>query len=297
VPDALVRSPLQRVIQLLKRHRDVRFAGHQLEGEKPISMIITTLAAQAYLGELDVASSLAAVLERMDDFAASGIIEKQLGRWYIPNPVNPAENFADRWNEPGSRRADAFFQWVGWARQDLTLAEEQPSEDRTKAALAESFGGLRSGARRLQASGAPVSVLADNVPALAAFSHCQPPRWPIRTQYRVSLSGSVRRQIRSAKELWRLTGRALPKDFAIRFEAKTNAAPPYEVKWQVVNTGVEAANAGHGQLRGGFDDGEGRFGLVRWEGTRYRGTHWIEAFVIKDGICVARSGPTYVRIC
>ncbi len=296
VPDALVRSPLQRVIQLLKRHRDVRFAGHQLEDEKPISMIITTLAAQAYLGELDVASSLAAVLERMDDFAASGIIEKQQGRWYIPNPVNPAENFADRWNEPGSRRADAFFQWVAWARQDLTLAEEQPSEDHTKAALAESFGGLRSGTRRLQASGVPVSVLADNVPALAAFSHCQPPRWPMRTQYRVSLLGSVRRQIRSAKDLWRLTDRALPKDFAIRFEAKTNAAPPYEVKWQVVNTGVEAATAGHGQLRGGFDDGEGRFGLVRWESTRYRGTHWIEAFVIKGGICVARSGPTYVRI-
>ena len=50
------------------------------------------------------------------------------------------------------------------------------------------------------------------------------------------------------------------------------------------------------EIRGGFDDGEGQFGVVRWESTRYRGTHWIEAFVIKDGLCVARSGPTYVRI-
>jgi hypothetical protein len=296
VPDALVRSPLQQAIQLLKRHRDVRFAGHHLEDEKPISIVITTLAARAYQGEPDVASALAAILERVDDFATSGILENREGRWYIPNPVNPAENFADRWNESGGRRADAFFQWVAWTREDLALAEEQPSEDRTKAALAESFGGLPPSTRRLEASGAPIRILADNVPALANSSHCQALRWPIRTQHRVSVSGSVRRQMRSARDLWRLTDRAVPKDFAIRFEARTNAAPPYEVKWQVVNTGAEAAAAGAAQLRGGFDDGEGRFRLVRWESTRYRGTHWIEAFVIKDGVCVARSGPTYVRI-
>jgi hypothetical protein len=295
VPDALVRSSLQRAIQLLKRHRDVRFSGHELEDEKPISMIITTLAARAYQGEPDVASGLTAVLERMDDFATSGIIEYRQGRWYIPNPVNPAENFADHWNESGSRRADAFFQWVAWARQDLALAEEQPSEDRTRTALAESFGGFPAGVRR-QAPGTPVRVSADNVPALASSSHCRVPLWPIRTQYRVSVSGSVRRQIHSAKELWRLKDRALPKEFAIRFEARTNAAAPYEVKWQVVNTGAEAAAAGAAQLRGGFDDGEGQFGRVRWESTRYRGTHWTEAFVIKDGFCVARSGPTFVRI-
>lgn len=296
VPDALVRSPLQRAVQLLKQHRDVRFSGHELEDEKPISMIITTLAARGYQGELDVATSLAAVLGRMDDFATSGIIEYRQGRWYIPNPVNPAENFADRWNESGSRRADAFFQWVAWARQDLALAEEQPSEDRTKTALAESFGGFSAGGRRLQASGTPVRVSADNVPALASSSHCRAPLWPVRTQYRVSVSGSVRRQVHSAKELWRLTERALPKEFAIRFEASTNAVPPYEVKWQVVNTGGEAAAGGASQLRGGFDDGEGQFGRVRWESTRYRGTHWIEAFVLKDSVCVARSGRRYVRI-
>jgi hypothetical protein len=296
VPDGLVRSPLQRAIQLLKRHRDVRFAGHPLEDEKPISMIITTLTARAYQGELDVALALAAILERMDDFATSGIIEKRQDRWYIANPVNPAENFADRWNEPGSRRADAFFQWVAWARQDLALAEDQPSEERARVVLAESFGGLPSGSRRLQRSGAPITVLADDVPGLANSSHCQAPRWPIRAHHRVSVVGSVRRELRSAKELWRLTDRTVPKDFAIRFEAKSNATPAYDVKWQVVNTGAEATAAGTLQLRGGFDDGEGQFGVVRWESTRYRGTHWIEAFVIKDGLCVARSGPTYVRI-
>lgn len=46
VPSQLIRTPLQRVIQILKRHRDVRFMGHDLEDDKPISMIITTLTSQ-----------------------------------------------------------------------------------------------------------------------------------------------------------------------------------------------------------------------------------------------------------
>lgn len=295
VPDALVRSPLQRAVQVLKRHRDVRFSGHPLEKQKPISIIITTLAARAYSGEPDAASALAAILQRVEDFSTSGVIERQQDRWRIPNPVNPGENFADRWNEPGSRRAEAFFQWVAWALQDLACAEEQPSVDDAKAVLSEALG-VRSSSARHAASGVPVPIRTDMVPALANSAHCQSPPWPVRTQYRVSISGSVRKEVHASRQLWRLTDRPISKNVAIRFEAGTNAPPPYEVKWQIVNTGTEAVAAGVAQLRGGFDNGTDRFGRVRWETARYRGTHWIEAFVIKDGVCVGRSGQTYVRI-
>jgi len=37
-------------------------------------------------------------------------------------------------------------------------------------------------------------------------------------------------------------------------------------------------------------------GQTRWEQTSYRGTHWIEAFVVKDGVCLARSGRIQVRV-
>ena len=83
----------------------------------------------------------------------------------------------------------------------------------------------------------------------------------------------------------------MPKKYAIRFEANTNVPHPYEVQWQVVNTGTEAA----GNLRGGFEVSDGGSG-VRWETTAYAGTHWVEAFVVKNGVCVARSGRRYVRI-
>jgi len=86
----------------------------------------------------------------------------------------------------------------------------------------------------------------------------------------------------------------LPKDYSIRFEARTNVPRPFEMRWQVVNTGDEAERAG--QLRGGFYDGDGNGGLIRKESTRYTGMHWVECFIVKDGRCVARSGEFVVNI-
>lgn len=42
-----IKTPLQRVVQLLKRHRDIMFKDDQ-SGNKPISIIITTIAASLY---------------------------------------------------------------------------------------------------------------------------------------------------------------------------------------------------------------------------------------------------------
>lgn len=75
--------------------------------------------------------------------------------------------------------------------------------------------------------------------------------------------------------------------------AETSVPKPYTVYWQVVNTGTEAERAN--SLRGDFYDSE-KTGRSRSESTLYRGMHWVEAFVIKAGICVARSGEFVVNI-
>ena len=96
-------TPLQRLIQLLKRHRDVRYNG---DDDKPISIIITTLAAQAYNNEADLAETVLDVIPRMRDH-----IESRNGIWWVKNPVNPEENFADKWAEH-PRKARLFFRWL-----------------------------------------------------------------------------------------------------------------------------------------------------------------------------------------
>ena len=111
VPTYKMRTPLQKVIQLLKRHRDICFQSNP--DVVPISIIITTLAAQAYGGETDVYEALRNVLVKMPEH-----INCRNGVYWVENPVMKEENFADKWAlEPIKR--DAFFKWVNRAQKEL----------------------------------------------------------------------------------------------------------------------------------------------------------------------------------
>lgn len=110
VPDHKVKTPLQRAIQLLKRHRDSIFNGQE---NKPISIIISTLAGHSYNGERTISDTLQAILENMDRY----IIQRGDTKW-ICNPVNPDENFADKWVEYPERER-AFYDWLDKARNDF----------------------------------------------------------------------------------------------------------------------------------------------------------------------------------
>ncbi|MCG7649680.1 MULTISPECIES: nucleotidyltransferase domain-containing protein [unclassified Alteromonas] len=140
VPDQLIRTPLQRAIQLMKRHRDMRFDGNQKYA--PISMIMTTLAAHLYNNETNVYEALTNIVNKLS--AHMGLLDNKVivderlstrglikrlpdGTWYISNPTNPEENFADRWHENGNARAKAFFQWVDWLKRDFL---DVPQRDR-----------------------------------------------------------------------------------------------------------------------------------------------------------------------
>ena len=76
----------------------------------------------------------------------------------------------------------------------------------------------------------------------------------------------------------------------MKFIANTNASGESKYYWQVVNTGKAAKEAGG--LRGKIFEG----GMVRWEHTEYHGKHWIECFIVRNNICVARSGKFFVNI-
>ncbi len=109
------KTPLQRSVQFLKRHRDQMFADNP-DGQ-PISIIITTLAALAYRGEADIYESLRRILGEMENY-----VRPTQPR--VPNPVNPAEDFADKWHTAEGRRLrleDNFQAWLSQAKADFEL--------------------------------------------------------------------------------------------------------------------------------------------------------------------------------
>lgn len=112
------KSPLQRCVQILKRHRDVMFVNDP-DG-KPASIIITTLAARAYQGETDIAEALDRILSTMGT-----LVNPTQPR--VPNPVNPAEDFGDRWSDPASARLkleEKFWRWLRKAQADFKSVGE-----------------------------------------------------------------------------------------------------------------------------------------------------------------------------
>ena len=109
VPDYKVKTPLQRAIQILKRHRDIFFLSNN-EKNKPISIIITTLSANLYSGQDNVFNAIYDILSNLNK---EMLIRE--GKYCIPNPANLDENFADKWNE-NPELPKAFFNWVNNAK-------------------------------------------------------------------------------------------------------------------------------------------------------------------------------------
>ncbi|MHB8910728.1 MAG: nucleotide-binding domain-containing protein [Syntrophales bacterium] len=298
VPEWQVKTPLQIAVQILKRHRDIHFQGRQ--DIRPASIIITTLAAQAYENQEDVYDALSSITRTIEtNWGKTGFVEYRNGKWWVANPVDPGENFADKWNEYPERR-EAFIAWMKKVQSDFSMAASKRTLNESLNTLTPVLGRstMDKVAHDMGISVSPMlpvpAKMQIQVPALGDWRHCQPPQWPERLSYKVNLSGSVYLKEYARKKLWDLTERSVPKNVWLRFSVTTNVPMPYDVRWQVVNTGQEAVEAR--QLRGGFYESDKGIRGVRWESTSYKGTHWIEAFIVKDGSCVARSGRKYVKI-
>ena len=127
------KSPLQLCVQLLKRHRDVMFANDP--DSRPPSVIITTLSALAYRGETDIGEALDTILSGMETF-----IRPTTPR--VPNPVNPAEDFADKWSDPASNHLNLELKFRGWlnrAKVDFNAIGEERNAERIIEATKEKY--------------------------------------------------------------------------------------------------------------------------------------------------------------
>lgn len=106
-----LKTPLQKAIQLLKRHRDVCFRYDM--SNAPISILITTLAAKASPHAENVYQALREILEKMPL-----LIELRGTIYWVANPARPEENFAEKWNADSAKRR-AFYDWCEKAKADL----------------------------------------------------------------------------------------------------------------------------------------------------------------------------------
>ncbi len=157
LPEIDKKSNLQRVIQILKRHRDIFFyraTKKEQEQNKPNSSIITTIVAQICKGynpntslydllkyvvsELEIYSQL--LEQEQSVFSYNNVnriwIKKENEQWYIPNPVNPYNNLAGDWDDETAKK---FFKWVRALKQDLILSVDY-NDEKYYIAMKNAFG-------------------------------------------------------------------------------------------------------------------------------------------------------------
>ena len=112
VPAWAKKTKLQIAVQLLKRYRDICFIDNQ--EIKPISIILTTLLAEMYTGE----ESLLELITKFTNDYMQYIKKDENENFVISNPVNPDENFADKWQIYPERK-EAFFDFMLKLQQNL----------------------------------------------------------------------------------------------------------------------------------------------------------------------------------
>lgn len=125
------KTVLQKAIQILKRHRDTMFG---CDDDKPISIIITTLASLAYRGETTLIDALIRIASEMElNIKRIGPVD------WIANPVNPEENFADKW--PGApQKRENFYRWLRDLKNDLQILLTLEGQDRIYKFISDKFG-------------------------------------------------------------------------------------------------------------------------------------------------------------
>jgi Second Messenger Oligonucleotide or Dinucleotide Synthetase domain len=129
-PETQIKTTLQRVVQILKRHRDIYFDG---DLDRPPSILLSTLAAFAYTGDQDLFSAVFQTTTTMAEF-----IEYIDGKWWVKNPV-AEENFADKWNEY-PERMEKFYTWRDQLEADLNEAAGGAGIDVVTESLTRSLG-------------------------------------------------------------------------------------------------------------------------------------------------------------
>lgn len=141
---ARFKGVLRRIVQLAKRHRDLWFQGKD-QSLRPISVILTTLAARAYEAcvqqeydtEFDLMYDVVRLMPGFIDMHESGPHRF----WCIWNPTTSGENFAEKWNlEPA--RVESFFGWHGGFVSLLERITQPIGTDVVAQDLKKSFGAI-----------------------------------------------------------------------------------------------------------------------------------------------------------
>ena len=283
--DDITKGNLRRVIRLVKYLRDYK------NTFSCPSVILTTLLGSRVQNfdtdtrYADVPTTMVSMLEDLDAWLKLYPLMP-----LIDDPSCPGTSFNHRWSQDKySNFKSKISLYASWARNAADADDDSAvplwqklfgpeftapavEEAKLRASLTES--GVRTAADTQTKS---VTIRAPREEFIEERGYGFQPRYSARIDGRIEELGGFRaRPIR--------VHRVVRPGMKLRFKLITDAPQPFNVLWKVRNRGPEAANVD--DLRGRIQVGEPG-SLIHREAAKYRGQHYVEAYVVKNGIVVA----------
>jgi hypothetical protein len=198
----------------------------------------------------------------------------------ILDPGQTGENFGDRWNQDGWAN---FRTKMMYYSDKVTEAYEETDKEKSLEIWQSIFG---DGFEKPEAK-AETSLYSENR-GLISFNNTEQQitdlGFPLRINpvYRLRMVGRVGRKQGFRHYELNTQGNRVGRGRDLYFNVKQCTVPaPYQIYWKTLNRGTEAIklNSVRGQIMSGTAD--------HHEVTSFRGNHFVECYIVKDGICVA----------
>ena len=261
------------------------------------SILLTTLLGQQVRGSdtsamhPDVATTLRVLVKRLD-----GWLQQQSTVPAVTNPALPEEDFTRHWDEDTFESFKEGFHIIALKVEEAFVETNlETSIELWRDVFGDAFPASDEDTDLTKSYLAPAMPLASTAHArpLTDIAGREELRYGVHIDaYLYSSDG--RMKFRGIN-----TGVKLPSGRAIKYVAKTGAPEPYDIQWQVVNTGAHAQR--ENGLRGKFFKAKLLSGKpnrkdIDWETTLYTGRHWIQCFVINNSVCVGKSDRFYIDV-
>jgi hypothetical protein len=270
---------LVKVIRLLKYVRDLK------NNFSVKSVILTVLvggrvSSTALLADADHYKDLpTALLNLVVDL--NDYLQAHPAMPSIDDPSCPTENFNHRWNQ---EQYSNFRAWIAtyteWAKDAYYETDPDVSYTKWRKLFGDKFGTYSTAGVKASEAHIGRQGVQDTEQHIGDKF-----RVALNPAYRVKLRGRTVRRDGFRTFTLASWGNKVGKQRKITFEIQSiNVPEPYETWWKVRNTGEEAiaANMIRGQIV--RDHGTRR----RTEPTAYRGSHYVEVYVVKNGVVVAQ---------
>lgn len=217
----------------------------------------------------DIPTALVNIVEDLDQYLQANPFMPAI--W---DPAGTGQDFSRRWNQDGYT---SFRRQIHYYAGKIREAYDEPDKVTSLAAWQAIFG------TSFQAPpAATLTASADRDDTGEQFIDATL-HIPMRISASVRLVGRVRRAGVLRPYDLPQRGDRVGKGRYIDFRLEDcTVAEPYQVYWKVKNTGTEARQ--RNQLRGQVRRRESSM----YEHTAYLGSHYVEVYIVKDGVCVAR---------